>query len=274
MNRPSEISLVFAADLALHLGVNEIVLLNLILSVKKQALDANLRDNLFISPQLEKQLNAEILQRHKAILQKQAIEHTNDKVRILPYLEYFKESYSVNDYMRKFEADLLVCGGKERNSFLEIIFGSAAKKKPERINYPMIVLSDEPVPTTIEDIVLAIDLEERNQDAVDPLIEFSRLLNAHLHLLHVKVQSRDVTNEDIEALRSFAKNKNLVDYSINLLSSQSFEDGLENYVSKAKPDMIALVNPGKGKLDKMIFGDKTKATESKTELPVFICETV
>ncbi len=274
LNRPSEISLVFAADLAADLGVKEIVLLNVILSAQQQALDAGRQSNLSIKSELESHLNTEILKKHKAIIEKQAQENTNEYVKIIPHLEYSHPHYSVNDLMRKYKADLLVCGSKERSSFLEIVFGLQAREKTEKINYPMIVLTHEPVNTNIHDIVLAIDLEKPSQNGVDPIIEFSRLLNAHLQLLHIMVDSNESTHHALETLHEFAKSKNLENYSINLLSNENFIDGLEDFVNKIKPDMIALVNPGKGKLDKLIFGDRNKTTESERELPVFICETV
>ncbi len=273
LNQPSEISLEFAADLAAHLGVREVVLLNVVLSVQQQARSANQQSNLSLSPELVKLLDKEIQQKRKAIILKQAKAASSERVKILPYIEFDQPDYHVNDYMKKYRADLLVCGSKEKESFLKIIFGSSAEKKTEKLKYPMIVLSDEPSTTDIQTIALALDIKDTHQQGVDEIVDFSRMLNAHLQLLHIMVSPDESTKGSIDVLHEFAKSKNLENYSINLLSSNAVEDGLESFVTKAKPDMIALVNPGKGKLDRMIFGDKINPSETETALPVFICKT-
>lgn len=272
LNRLSEISLEFTVDLAHKLNVKEIVLLNLIISAHQQTSDAT-DHAIDATGQLANELNTAILKKHKKITEQQASEYSDNEVTILPSVKFSDSASTLNDFMKEYQTDLLICGSRDKLSFLEILFGSATEKMVRKVDYPMIVLTEEPEKADIHNIALAIDLEEDNQQGIEAAIDFARLLNAQLQLVYVITNNNIKANEAIEGLQKFAKGKNIKNYSINVLNSQSLEDGLEGFVQKTRPDMLALVSQGKRKLHKLIYGSNTEEVISELEIPIFVCKT-
>lgn len=272
LNRLSEISLEFTVDLAHKLNVKEIVLLNLIISAHRQTSDAT-GHAIDATGQLANELNTAILKKHKKITEQQASEYSDNEVTILPSVKFSDSASTLNDFMKEYQTDLLICGSRDKLSFLEILFGSATEKMVRKVDYPMIVLTEEPEKADIHNIALAIDLEEDNQQGIEAAIDFARLLNAQLQLVYVITNNNIKANEAIEGLQKFAKGKNIKNYSINVLNSQSLEDGLEGFVQKTRPDMLALVSQGKRKLHKLIYGSNTEEVISELEIPIFVCKT-
>ncbi len=271
LNQVSEISLEFAVDLAAHLRIKEVVVLNLLLSANQQAREISNVLNLAIPPYLQEKINIDVKEKHTTLVKKQAQEIAHENVEILPRVEYKNDNHCINHYMRKYEAGLLICGSQEKPAFLEISFGSAAKEMSGKIHYPMIILTDEPAKSEIKSIALAIDWNDKKQEGIDEVIAFSRKLNAYLQLIHVMETPAD-RHQALDAMQKLAKNKNLRNYSINLLDNQNLQDGLESFARKTGSDMIALLNPGNGKLHKMIFGEEISPSDSGTRLPIFICK--
>lgn len=271
LNRLSEISLEFTVDLAHKLNVKEIVLLNLIISAHRQTSDAT-GHAIDATGQLANELNTAILNKHKKITEQQASEYSDNEVTILPSVKFSDSASTLNDFMKEYQTDLLICGSRDKLSFLEILFGSATEKMVRKVDYPMIVLTEEPEKADIHNIALAIDLED-NQQGIEAAIDFARLLNAQLQLVYVITNNNIKANEAIEGLQKFAKGKNIKNYSINVLNSQSLEDGLEGFVQKTRPDMLALVSQGKRKLHKLIYGSNTEEVISELEIPIFVCKT-
>ncbi len=272
LNRLSEISLEFAVDLAHHLNIKEIVLLNLIISAHQQTSDAT-GHAIDATGQLANELNSAILKKHKKITEQQASEYSDNEVTILPSVKFSDSASSLNDFMKEYKADLLICGSKDKLSFLEILFGSATEKMVRKVDYPMIVLTDEPVKADIRNVALAVDLEEENQQGIEAAIDFAHSLNAQLQLVYAITNKNMKANEAIEGLQKFAHGKKIKNYSINVLNSQSLEEGLEGFVQKANPDMLALVSQGKGKLHKLIYGSNTEEVIRELDVPVFVCKT-
>ncbi len=68
--------------------------------------------------------------------------------------------------------------------------------------------------------------------------------------------------------------KNICNYSINTMENSSLESAIRNFSRKYKPDMIALLTRGKGKLHNLIYGSDTAEVISETDLPVYVARSV
>lgn len=272
LTRVSEISLGFAVDLARQIDVNEIVLINLVDSVHQQTFDAT-GAALNTTNQLVHKLNTAFVKKHKKLVEQQARKYGDDRVNILPLVKISDSNANLNEFMQEYDANLLICGSKDKLMFLEILFGSTTENMVRKGNYPMIVIKDKIPKTDIQTIVLAVDLEDDGQRGIEKIIGFANALQAQLELVFVRTNNNLNANDAIEGLQKLAKNKKIQNYSINVLDSQSIEDGLEGFVQKVSPDMIAVISQGKGKLHKLIYGSSTEEITKEAEVPVFVCKT-
>lgn len=269
LNELSDIVVDFAINLAKQIHINEIVLLNIIIPAHVQTLTAS-GDAIDANGKLAVQLNDKIMKQHKELINKQAKRHAVSDVKINPFVRFNTSKSDLNQYMKEFDADLIVSGSRDKFSFLEILFGSSTEKLIRKINNPVIIIKDEPVSSKISEIALAVDIEQEDQDGIEEVIDFSEKLNARLQLVYVITDEKHSAPEAIDSLQKIAKTRKIKDYAINVINNHSLEDALQSFVRLQNPDMIALLNQGKGKLHKLIFGSNTEDVLKETEKPVFI----
>jgi len=270
LNELSDIALDFAIDLAKQIQIDEIVLLNIIIPAHVQTLTAS-GEAIDAKGKLAVQLNDKIMKQHEELINKQANQHAGSHVKINPFVRFNYSKSDLNQYMKEFKADLIISGSRDKFSFMEILFGSSTEKLIRKINYPMIIIKEEPVKTEIREIALAIDITEgEEQDGIDEIIAFSGLLNARLQLVHVLTGDKPEATLAIDTLQKIAKREKIKNYAINVVDNHSLEDALHSFARIQNPDMIALLNQGKGKLHKLIFGSNTEDVLKETEKPVFI----
>lgn len=269
LNELSDIVVDFAINLAKQIHINEIVLLNIIIPAHVQTLTAS-GDTIDANGKLAVQLNDKIMKQHKELINKQAKRHAVSDVKINPFVRFNTSKSDLNQYMKEFDADLIVSGSRDKFSFLEILFGSSTEKLIRKINNPVIIIKDEPVSSKISEIALAVDIEQEDQDGIEEVIDFAEKLNARLQLVYVITDEKHSAPEAIDSLQKIAKTRKIKDYAINVINNHSLEDALQSFVRLQNPDMIALLNQGKGKLHKLIFGSNTEDVLKETEKPVFI----
>ena len=271
----SDFAAEYAANLALQLNSQEIVLLNVLIPSHIQITTAS--GGAYYPPNhVTQKLNDALFDKRSDLVKKQAIKFSQPGVTIKPVVRVNHNKSGINHFMEEYKADFLVTGSHDKFSFMEILLGSETEKIIRKINYPMIVLTCEPVSSTIDNIVLAIDVEldEEQQNGIDSIIEFAGLLNAHLQLLYVITNSKISATSAVERLHQLAKHKNIRNYSINTMEKHSLEAAIRSFSRKYKPDMIALLSQGKGKLHNLIYGSRTGEVINQADLPVYVARSM
>ena len=271
----SDIATEYATGLALQLDIKEIVLLNLLIPSEMQITAAT--GGAYYPPNHATQtLNDVLFDKRKSLVEKQAERFVKPGIALKPIVEVNHAKSDINHFMNKYQAGLLVTGSHDKFSFMEILLGSETEKMIRKTDYPMIVLTDEPISACIDNIVLAVDvaLDDEQQRGIESIIEFADALNAHLQLLYVITDDEISATEAIERLDQLAKHNNIRNYSINTMENSSLESAIRIFSRKNRPDMIALLNQGKGKLHNLIYGSDTVGVISETDLPVFVARSV
>ncbi len=270
LNKISDIAIEYSISLANQLNVSEIVLLNMILPAHSQIAEAS---NQAVDPNsvMANELNTAMLEKHKNLMLNQAKKYSNPLVNIEAHVKFKTATSQLNEYMEEFDAGLLVFGSNTNHNFFEVLIGSKTEKLVRKMNYPMIVISEEPDSYKVEKLALAVDIEEKNHDGIDEIIDFANSLNAKIQLVYVITNSKIRADEAISSLHSLAQSKRISKFSINVVNNPDLEDGLEGFIKKHKSDMIAVLSQGKGKLHKLIFGSNTEDIINELEAPVFVC---
>jgi nucleotide-binding universal stress UspA family protein len=270
LNELSDVVIDFSIDLAKQIQINEIVLLNLIIPAHVQALTAS-GEAIDAHGKLAMQLNDSMMTRHKDLLKQQAQRHAIPDINIKTVVKFTTSKSDLNHYMKEFNTGLIVSGSQDNLSFMQLLFGSSTEKMIRKIDYPIIIIKEEPVSHQIREIALAIDISEgEDQPGIDEVIAFARMLNARLQLVNVITNDKHDASVAIDTLQAIARKNNVKNYGINVLENYSLEDALHSFSRRQNPDMIALLNQGKGKLHKLIFGSHTEDVLKEIERPVFI----
>jgi nucleotide-binding universal stress UspA family protein len=259
----------FAVDLADQAGISEVILLNIIVPAHSQTFAAS-GDVFSAQSATASRLNLLMMEKHQKLAEKLATRYSTNRVTVKPYVRFNDSKTNLNEYMQHFDAGLLVCGSHDRESFLDKLFVTKTEKIIRKVDYPVIILKKETEFSKIKNIALAIDLKEEVQHGLDEVVDFAAMVNAKLQLLHVIVDNEITSDYAIEKLQELSQKNNLKNFEINVVNSGNLESGLYKFSRKYKPDMIAVLSEGKGKIRKLIFGSSTDEIVEETDKPVFV----
>ena len=266
----------FAVELAEQLNVSEIVLLNVIIPAHIQAFSTSGED-FAADSDMAIRFNEVLKEKHQKLAKVEAEKFTTDKVKIKPIARFMDSKTDLNKYMEEYRADLIVCGSRNKQDFLNLLFGPDTGKMLRKVDYPMIILKDGADAGEIQNILAAIDINEEGQNGLREIAGLAKALNANIQLLHVFSGDTDSSDQAIMKLRDLAVKNKFSNYDINLVNDDSLEDGIHHFVRLHKTDMIAVSSQGKGKIHRLIFGSNNKGTISstediikETEKPVFV----
>lgn len=259
----------FALNLATQMDIPEIVLLNVIIPAHTQAFSAS-GDIFAADGNMANRFNVVLMEKHQKLAEEEADKFSTEKVQVRPIVRFNNSKTDLNGYMDEFHAGLLVCGSRNENTFLDRLFGSDSEKLVRKVDYPLIILKEETDTDEINNILVAIDIEEEDQSGLEEIAGFAHALNARMQLLHVLTDDALSSDRAIEKLRELAIKNMFGNYDINVVNNDSLENGIRSFVRKYNPDMVAVLSQGKGKIRKLIYGSSTDDIIKETDKPVFV----
>lgn len=259
----------FAVNLSAQMGESEVILLNIILPVNPQTFTIT-GETTIQSTQDISVINDELMKKHRLLAAEEATRLSTERVKIRPVVRFNDSKTDLNSYINYYNAGLVVFGSHDEQSFLNQIFGSDSEKLVRKVDYPSIILKEGTSYSDIKKILVAIDVNEKDQSGLKDIEHFAKSINAKMQLLHVIIDERTSPDEAIEKLNNLAKDFELVNYSINVLSNKNLEDGINSFVRRNNTDMIAVQSQGKGKIKNLIFGSSTHDIIKEIDKPVFV----
>ncbi len=259
----------FAVNLSAQMGESEVILLNIILPVNPQTFTIT-GETTIQSTQDISVINDELMKKHRLLAAEEATRLSTKRVKIRPVVSFNDSKTDLNSYINYYNAGLVVFGSRDEQSFFNQIFGSDSEKLVRKVDYPSIILKDEAGYSDIKKILVAIDVNEKDQSGLKDIEHFAKSINAKMQLLHVIIDERTSPEEAIEKLNNLAKDFELANYSINVVNSDNLEDGIKGFVRKNNTDMIAALSQGKGKIKNLIFGSSTQDIIKEIDKPVFV----
>jgi nucleotide-binding universal stress UspA family protein len=259
----------FAVNLATQMNISEIVLLNIINPVHTQSFSAS-GDVLSADDHMTSRFNALKMKKNQELAAKEAEAYSTEKVSIKPIVRFGENKTDLANYMKQFDAGLLVCASRNENSALRMIFESNTDKIIRKADYPLIVLQSESKVGDIQHILVAIDIQQDNKDGLKNIAAFAKAVNARMQLLYVLTDDSQASDQAIKKLRALAIENMFENFDINVVNNNSLEDGIRSFARKHNPDMIAVLSQGKGTIHQLIFGSSSEDIIKESDKPVFV----
>lgn len=169
----------------------------------------------------------------------------------------------------------LVVMGTHGMKGLQYLTGSHAMKVIAHSPVPFIICQSKAVPTAINNIVMAIDLNQESKQMLGFGVEIARLFDSRIHLFSIK-QSDPFHKTALSRNVGYAKtflNEAGVSYDIHIqdVGGKSFSQDVVEYASTVNCDMIVIMNFEEDQIFTM-FGSSFEQhmITNKEEIPVLI----
>ena len=265
----SEHALKFAVKLARRMEDSKIIILNIIIPVHTSSFAAS-ADVSKLQGATADRFNVELMRKNEDLIEKKAESFRKEFENIEAYVRFSENKTDLNDFAEEFQADLVITGSEDLDSFDTFLFGRKEEKIIRKTDIPVITIKKDHKDQPMQSIVLAVDIEEQDLEGIRPVKELAESLDAMIHLVYVVTDSNESSNGSIKKLDSIAQENGLTQYTVNTVNYSDVEEGIRNFARKKQSAMIAVMSEGKGRLHRMIFGSTAHELVRDANLPVMV----
>lgn len=211
---------------------------------------------------------SELLRVNKENLSKIANAHANDGIKIKTLLKVEPWQEGIKETIDHLGIDLVVMGTSGETSFEEFFVGNHTEQVIKISHRPVLTVRDYYTHFDVKNVVLATDLEIEARDAIGQIKRFAEILNAKIHLLHIRSDEDKTIAQTEEALHNFAKVHHISNYTVNVIKHSDEREGIRKFSRANKADVIALITHGRSGLSQMFKGSISEDMINEANLPV------
>lgn len=183
-------------------------------------------------------------------------------------------SESIAEVADQYKADLIIMGTTGASGLKKFFFGSNASNTIQNSKVPVIAVPSSYQGGKIEQIALATDLINP-EPKINKVLEFVRIFDAHLQLVHVYPNYPEMVKLDTFPNRDFIKElREKLNYSkielffMHTRKENDIHGGLQEFVRVYKPDMLVMFTHKRSFWDKIFDGSRTEEVVYTTKVPL------
>lgn len=162
-------------------------------------------------------------------------------IKVIESVRFHKAFEGVIEESKEKNVDLIVMGSHGASGLKEILVGSNTEKVVRLSHIPVLVIKKDIDNFEINDIVFASDFGNESKKTFQNVINYAKMFNAKLHLLFINTIHNFVSTRVLnEKLSSFTNSFEMTNYTVNVYSDSTIEEGILNFTSEIDADMIAI----------------------------------
>jgi len=167
-----------------------------------------------------------------------------------------------------FKIDLVVMGTHGASGITELILGSNTASVIEKSPVPVLAIPQNAIYKGIDNIVYAYDDIRSGLPSFQKLLEFSKMYDAQITLLHI-IEGSDNTEEmNKEEFEKLKQNVNYEKINLQLVKEENVLEGINDYINSNIVDVLAMAIRKRTLLDKIFNRSLTKKMAYHTKIPL------
>ena len=220
--------------------------------------------------------NGEYLEAQKKKMQEQLLFVAEDKAKQIDThfdaIEHTSVSLAITEKTEEFKTDLLIMGAHGKRQFQEFLIGSNTKSVLTDCQCAVLVVPFGTHFHLPEKIVFASDLGDDNFEALHALVEFARIFNSKVTILHI---STDYESFSLNKMNDFKKllttEINYSNINFEFLLSNEINERLDEFIRENNIQLITMVeHENKGFFKRLFQKDHAKSMISLAEIPILV----
>jgi nucleotide-binding universal stress UspA family protein len=175
--------------------------------------------------------------------------------------------------IEKYEAGLVVMGMRNRKGLTSRLFGSFALRIIHEVSCPIFLLPPGATFQPLQTIVYATEFGYANLAAIETLLQWSQLFNAHLHLVHVNYDAADHAwaKQQMEKIRrTFEEEDDDRQMTFKIIDGEDVVEHLQQYIQEVQANLIALTVYHKGFWDRVLRNSISREIVEDVSIPVLV----
>jgi len=210
-----------------------------------------------------------LLEKAKKQLEKLVQEPRFNAVKITGELRLGNPFHGMNSIVSEQKVDLIVMGTKGHTKLEEMIIGTNTEKVVRHANCPVLTLHKRPSASDFKNIVYASAMSKDEEVFSRIVKRTQQLYNSTVHLVRINTPADFQRDREVkEYMDKFAKKLQLKNYTVNVYNDLSAEEGIINFASSIKADLIAMATHGRTGLAHMMAGSVAENVVGHSGIPV------
>ncbi|MDN5203179.1 universal stress protein [Fulvivirgaceae bacterium BMA10] len=261
----------YALDLAYQIAkkINaEILLLNVIeqpggetFSASGEVVHNDMASNVYV---------IELMKRVKKDINELAQKPEYDGIDIKTEIQIGNPFNGITRVIVNHDVDLVVMGTRGVSGLDELLIGSNTEKVVRLAHCPVITVKHEVDFDDIKNIVFASSFEGKLEKVIAKLKDLQSTTGSTLHLVKINTPSNfDADRLNKGLINDFAVKYDLKDYTINVYSDITEEDGILNFAEDIGANVIALATHGRTGFRHLLSGSIAEDIVNHTKRPVW-----
>jgi nucleotide-binding universal stress UspA family protein len=165
--------------------------------------------------------------------------------------------------------DLIVMGTSGRSKFEEMTVGSNTEKVVRHSKCPVLTVHEKPNGKDFANIVYASCLNENEKAFAAVVKNAQEMYNAKVHLVRINTPMNFQPDHAVKrVMQDFARKIGLTDYTINVFSDRSEEEGILHFASSMNADLIAMATHGRTGFAHVLVGSIAEDVVKSASKPV------
>lgn len=217
----------------------------------------------------DKLFTFKLIERNKVQLEEAARVAEDAGVFVTCELRLGNPFHGMRTVITDHNVDLVVMGTSGRSKFEEIMVGSNTEKVVRHAKCPVLTVHGKPTGENFTNIVYASSLNENEKAFADVVKNAQEMYQATVHLVRINTpmnfQPDHIAKRTME---DFAKKLHLQNYTINLFSDRSEEEGILHFASSINADLIAMATHGRTGFAHVLVGSIAEDVVNHASRPV------
>jgi len=193
-----------------------------------------------------------------------------NNVGVVPNLTLLRQGdtqIEILEVIKEGDIDLVVMGTQGETADRGMFLGSVAKGIVQHAPCPVLVVPEEATFNGINKIVYATDLQHDETDKVNYMVDFAKMYDATLIILHVDHEN-EVKEWSIEMLKDIIEKTNYPKIAYKEMIVNDVTEGINKYIEENKPDVLAMTTHTTTLYDKIFHKSITKQLLMHTHIPL------
>jgi nucleotide-binding universal stress UspA family protein len=167
------------------------------------------------------------------------------------------------------KVDLVVMGTSGRSKFEEMIVGSNTEKVVRYAKCPVLTVHEKPSGKDYVNIVYASSLNQNENAFAQVVKNAQEMYKAKIHLVRINTPMNFQPDYEVKrVMQDFARKLNLQNYTMNVFSDRSEEEGILHFASSINADLIAMATHGRTGFAHVLVGSITEDVVNHSIRPV------
>lgn len=165
--------------------------------------------------------------------------------------------------------DLVVMGTSGRSRVEEMMVGSNTEKVVRYSKCPVLTVHEKPNSNNFANIVYASSLHENEKAFAAVVKNAQEMYNAKVHLVRINTPMNFQPDHlSLMVMKDFVRKINLSNYTLNVFSARSEEEGILHFATIINADLIAMATHGRTGFVHVLVGSIAEDVVSHASKPV------